>query len=213
MPLQYKLALAANGMIDGPSSIGLTASERLSLLHERRLSWRQLTLGSPDASIHLPRQHGGSEFAGGYFGRCFTAYSPEDVANGQPDLTLVTLPSRSPPVQTKIEAYNFGFRIRDFVLDPSQDLLVLLEVPGLDGRFRIHPRNVGKPSEAHPGADTAVVESKTREDISDLPCELQIADDVVALFVRSATATIVIFNWRTGEELIVRSSNISSLRS
>ncbi|KZV66977.1 hypothetical protein PENSPDRAFT_755247 [Peniophora sp. CONT] len=199
--LQYTLSLAANGMLDGPSSIPLTTAERLALLRTRHAAWRTLSLGLASASIHLPGYCQASDFVGGYFGRCFS-HNLDDVDSiGTPNLTLVTLPSRSPTRELKVETHDVGVHMKDFTLDPSQDLLALLDMLGTDsGTVRIHLRQLNDPTASHPGAGAAMLEAEAELDI--LECTLDIAGDVLALYVRHNTPQVIIFNWRTGEEVV-----------
>ncbi|VDB86096.1 unnamed protein product [Peniophora sp. CBMAI 1063] len=203
VPLQYKLALAATGMIDGPPSFPLTASERLSVLDSRRGRWRDPIIGPPDASIRLPRQGTGYEFAGGYLGRCFPHNQSEISADDAQQFKLVTLPSRTPYREANVETYDLGhIAIEYHTFDPSQDLLVLLERVREDGNIKVHLRRLSIPGTAHPDATSALLSSHADNTEFVMDYELHIADDVVALFWRGPASGVIVFNWRTGEELV-----------
>lgn len=187
-------------MIDGPSSHPLTTSERFSILHARRASWRKLKLGSRETSIHLRGHLKSYEFAGGYLGRVFWRDQTNAHSDAQ-NYVLVALPSGSPHRQETVDTYDIGFSIGCHAFDSSQDLLVLSEIPSLHTGVRIHPRRLSKPSEKHPAA--TVIALTVMAGLFSVDYELYVADDAVAFFIRDASL-IIIFNWRTGEELVVR---------
>ena len=198
-------------MNDGPPSFPLTTSERHSLLVTRRETLRELRLGSPDISIRLPgRSEGyGNEFAGGHFIQCFSQDPEDPLPVGTPHLALITLPSRFPSRQAIVETFDMGFNVTGTASDPSQDLLVLLVMlPG--SQVTIHLRKLSRPSETHPDASAASLAGMTWN--NGPACEHQIADDVVAIFSREESR-VIIFNWRTGEELVVRAVTICSIHA
>ncbi|KAH7926864.1 hypothetical protein BV22DRAFT_1032479 [Leucogyrophana mollusca] len=64
-------------------------------------------------------------------------------ATGTGGLSCVQLPSRFRGIEEKRWTLaNFGFNVRDFTIDPSQDLLVLLEATGLHQSFIVHLRSL-----------------------------------------------------------------------
>lgn len=191
-------------MIDGPSTLPLSASERLSLLQTRRSFWRTLTLGAPSATIQLPGLCQAYDLVGGYYGRCAGPSDIDPAAIDAPDrrlLTLVTLPSSNPLQDVKVETHDVGVQTKDFAMDPSQDMIALLEMPRPDERARLHLRRLSEPGINHPEAAVDILEGRTGSFIDE--CMLDIADDVVALYVRQLAPRVIIFNWKTGEELVV----------
>ncbi|VDB86094.1 unnamed protein product [Peniophora sp. CBMAI 1063] len=201
--LQYSLALSATGTYDGPASLPLSTSERLSLLQTRRKSWRTLTLNEPAASIHLPGNCQAYDLVGGYYGKCAGPADTESDSlepGERRSITLVTLPSNNPRREAGIETYDLGVQIKDFAMDPSQDLIAFLEMPRQDGRVRLHMRRLSEPGAAHPLASVGVLEGSAGRFVRE--CMVDIAEDVVALYARELGPRVIIFNWRTGEELV-----------
>ena len=73
-------------------------------------------------------------------------------------------------------------------------------MPAVDGRIRLHLRRLTEPEVSHPEASVDVLQGRV-ESVQE--CMLDIADDVVALYVRVLTPKVIIFNWKTGETLVV----------
>ncbi|KAI9461008.1 hypothetical protein BJY52DRAFT_1415680 [Lactarius psammicola] len=112
--LQYRIALFASGMVDGPPG-DLTASERLELLRSYSASWKNIewnehtTIPSPVG--HLWELYGN-----------VWAHS-----RGSDAIEFVQLPSRLRGIPMRQWTLRFDFALRDFGMDPSQDLLVTIE--------------------------------------------------------------------------------------
>lgn len=195
-------------MLDGPSTLPLGASERSALLKARRESWRTLILDAPTASIHLPGPCQAYDLVGGLYGKCIG--TPELNPNSEDDssgrtITFVTLPSSDPPQDVKVETHDLGIHAKDFATDPSQDLMVLLEWPGQVGIARLHIRRLSEPGVRHPDAGVGVLEGRMDRFTHESECMVDVADDVVALYVREITPTVIIFNWKNGGTLVVSS--------
>lgn len=118
--LQYTIELAVAGMEDGPPS-ALTPTERLAMLRERQEAWRELRWRSRQ---EYPMLEGGVwELYGGVIAQ----------ADGDRTLAFTQLPSdirRIEEKHWKIE--DVGVVIRDFSMDPAQDLLIVVEHHELD---------------------------------------------------------------------------------
>ena len=112
---QYKIELAVAGMEDGPPS-ALTPSDRLAILRERQEAWRTLQWRSKH---EYPMLGGGMwELYGGVLAQ----------ASGNRTLVFNQLPSVIRGIEEKewrIE--DVGMTIRDFGMDPTQDLLIIME--------------------------------------------------------------------------------------
>lgn len=104
--------------IDGPigtKGSPLSPSARLSLLQEHIDRWH--TLDWTETRIHLPRGHL-YEFSTGVY--CLATNNT---------LTALELPSRVRGTEARQWTHDdFGFELIDFAFDPSQDLLVLVEL-------------------------------------------------------------------------------------
>ena|ERR1700677_4842495 len=101
-------------MIDGPPG-GLTTSERLELLRRYEASWKNIewsehnTIVSPDGQLW--------EFYGNVWAH----------SRGRDAIEFVQLPSRIRGIPMRQWTLSFDFAVRDFSMDPSQDLLVTIE--------------------------------------------------------------------------------------
>ena len=112
---QYRIELAVAGMQDGPSST-LPTADRLAILRERQAAWDTLTW----RERHEQPMGAGSvwELYGGVLAQ----------SEGKRTLTLRQLPSVIRGIPDKQwEIADVGFDIRDFGMDPAQDLLVGVE--------------------------------------------------------------------------------------
>ena len=164
-------------------------------------------LRSYDIIINEPCQ--AYELVGGVFAKAM----PNPEKNLEPDhrntnyhirrMRFINLPTAEHPPDTW-EIEDVGFDIRDFAIDPGQDLLVLLQhetsthghpyfLQGIHIHFRTMSENVGHPLAAH------------RDVFCHAPhflsgAEIQIADDVVSVQTRQK---LLIWNWKTGILLVV----------
>lgn len=117
--LQYEIRLDAWGYEDvGPSnSDGVSVAERMKRLEEHIIAWS--TLDWHETSIVLPKP-GVRHISQGVW-----VAVPLSLRN---TLMCIDLPSRLWGRPCATRNLSFSFPIRDFVVDPSQDLLILLEV-------------------------------------------------------------------------------------
>lgn len=116
--LQYIIELAVAKQINGPPS-AVSSSRRLELLKNYQSAWKNLKWSR---EVKIPIESGGLwELYGGV------------LAQNRADGAIVfhQLPSdlRSIDARTWTLGPDFGMMIRDFAMDPSQDLLVLIESP------------------------------------------------------------------------------------
>lgn len=120
--LQYKIELAIAGMEDGPSSILLHA-DRLQRLRDREAAWHRLQWTSDKI---IPMQPGGVwELYGGVLAQ----------AKSRDTLSFTRLPSEVRGIEEKHWELNLPVLVRDFGMEPSLDLLVVIEQ--LSGRYVI----------------------------------------------------------------------------
>ncbi|KAL7284613.1 LOW QUALITY PROTEIN: hypothetical protein ACG7TL_001908 [Trametes sanguinea] len=119
----YKVELAANGLENGTHNT-LTVAERLRMLKMRTEAWDDLAW---TAREEVPMLQGGVwELYGGVLGQ----------AEGSRTLVFNQLPSNLRGIegrQWRIE--DVGVNIRDFGMDPAQDLLIIIENRVDGGRF------------------------------------------------------------------------------
>ena len=112
---QYRIALFASGLTNGAPG-DLTTSERFDLLRKYEASWKNIERNEHNTIIS--GQGGVWELYGNVW-----AHSKErdDV------IEFVQLPSRIRGIPMRQWTLRFEFAVRDFSMDPSQDLLVAIE--------------------------------------------------------------------------------------
>ena len=111
---QYRIALFASGMEDGPPG-DLTTSNRLDLLRHYEASWKNISEWNEHTIVS--GRGGVWELYGNVW-----AHSRESGV-----IEFVQLPSRIRGIPMRQWTLKFGFAVRDFSMDPSQNLLVTIE--------------------------------------------------------------------------------------
>ena len=115
--IQYAIELAVAGAVDGPPG-GLTVIDRLNRLRTHQSAWDTMTW-SQDSFIKRIRGHVW-ELYGGVLAQCNSANA----------FLFWQLPSASRGIEAKqwtICPDEREVKIRDFTIDPSQDLLVIID--------------------------------------------------------------------------------------
>ncbi|KAH9981649.1 hypothetical protein BJV74DRAFT_887389 [Russula compacta] len=112
---------------------------------------------------------------------------------------------------------DLGVRIKDFALDPAQDLIVLLEhrpavgpiastSPTVGADIRVHLRKLSAGVVApHPAAKNPVLCMRALGPVHG--CMIQIVEDVVGMYFWMPFHGVLIWNWMTGEELVFIQEN------
>lgn len=124
--IQYILDLARSGLVQS-KEIGLRPAESLELLRSYTERWASLT---PLAtySIFLSEPSYAYELVDGIFAKAMPTDATWDIQSPSRTLTFYTLPTaRSNGVWSQKVIKDLGCNIKDFAIDPGQDLLVLLE--------------------------------------------------------------------------------------
>ncbi|KAI8989158.1 hypothetical protein BD414DRAFT_486239 [Trametes punicea] len=200
--LQYKIKLAVNGMENGPHST-LTVAERLRVLKARQEAWDSLAWTSRE---EIPMLRGGVwELYGGVLGQ----------GEGSRTLVFKQLPSTLRGIEGKewrIE--DVGVNIRDFGMDPAQDLLLIIEnrVEGAGLTCSVHLRSLatGKP---HPAAPRPAILSHHPQR-GRYSYTIQTSEEYVAILMTSGDedhSELLIWNWKTGQRrLYITGSDLSS---
>ena len=118
--MQYAIELAAAGQVNGPESSAISSASRLGALKNHQSSWDNLKWSR---ELRIPMKNGDLwELYGGVL-----AQSTEEGT-----LTFMQLPSDLRSIEQKVWTLgDFGLVVRDFGMDPSQDLLVLIQTPDL----------------------------------------------------------------------------------
>jgi hypothetical protein len=116
--LQYAIELAAAGQVNGPETSATSSAIRLEALKKHQSSWDSLKWSR---ELRFPMESGGLwELYGGVLA--------QSTAEGM--LTFMQLPSDLRSIEEKVWTLGkFGFVVRDIGMDPSQDLLVLIQSP------------------------------------------------------------------------------------
>ncbi|KAF5376483.1 hypothetical protein D9615_008641 [Tricholomella constricta] len=190
--LTYIIELAQDGMIDNPS-MQMSHAERLLRLRDRRKAWNSLDWRAssvvPIKGLCHAYELVNGVFAKGIGGRDFTvAWLPSVDAKGH-----------------RLHRDDLKIRLRDFAIDPGQDLIIFLEED--DGPFinnrsvTLHVRSI-MTHEAHPKARYPVLQ------FNGPPHEvfgafirnlfLQVADDIVAVLLSTGSPRLLLWNWREG---------------
>ena len=113
---EYKIELALAGCEDGPRS-ELSYATRLERVKEYQAAWKEVNWRSEQV---VPMLMGGVwELYGGVLAQ----------ARGRETLVFKQIPSEIKGIEEKDWECHVGFNIRDFGMDPSQDLLVCIERP------------------------------------------------------------------------------------
>jgi hypothetical protein len=187
----------------------------MELLLERRAAWRALR-PRRRAAVALAGHCHAYELVGGLFAKALEEYGAARR------LVASWLPSTA-VAETRLVVDDLGVRIKDFALDPAQDLVVLLEHRPAAGPFastsssaaagadiRVHLRRLSAGVVApHPAAKNPVLCHRALGPVHG--CMIQIVEDVVGMYFWMPFHGVLIWNWMTGEELVVRPQNPSPL--
>jgi hypothetical protein len=126
--LEYRIELFAANLTDGLAVASRSTKSRLFRLKQHQTAWNNLTwshmqpIPLTDTELKIP-VHTSWELVGGMLG----------LADHR-SIRFVRLPSLLRDIaQEEWRFDDIGFHIRDFTMDRSQDLLVLLERLDLDG--------------------------------------------------------------------------------
>ena len=167
------------------------------------------------ASVALTGHCHAYELVGGLFAKALEEFGAARM------LVASWLPS-SLAGETRLIVDDLGVRIKDFALDPAQDLIVLLEhrpptgpiatssttssaYPdmGTGADIRVHLRRLSAGAVApHPAASNPVLCRRATSAVHG--CMIQIVEDVVGMYFWMPFHGVLIWNWMTGEELVVR---------
>ncbi|KAI0329467.1 hypothetical protein GY45DRAFT_1371545 [Cubamyces sp. BRFM 1775] len=194
--LQYKVELEAEGLVDGVGC-PLPVVERYELLLERRRRWRYLDWSQVTA-IPTPALCQAYELVDGVF-----ASSMSTGLGASRHLSLTRLPTASEPAQIT-EREDLGVHIRDFAIDPSQDLVALVvdddaEDDSDQNHICVHLRTASE-NKPHPGAAKKELNAPIPFQVG--TSFIQIVDDVIGVFFWVHGPGLIIWNWRTGRIVV-----------
>jgi len=178
----------------------------MDLLLERRVAWRALH-PRRRAAVALGGHCHAYELVGGLFAKALEEFGAARR------LVASWLPTNDVD-ETRLVVDDLGVRIKDFALDPAQDLIVLLEhcpvagptantsaaTAGTD--IRVHLRKLSAGVVApHPAAKVPVLCRRALGPVHG--CMIQIVEDVVGMYFWMPLHGVLIWNWMAGEELVV----------
>ncbi|KZT07120.1 uncharacterized protein LAESUDRAFT_699525 [Laetiporus sulphureus 93-53] len=200
--IQYKIELDVDGLEDGlPSQ--MSTKERLELLLDRRRRWRKLDWVER-VTVPSPRLSHAYELVGGVYAKG----APFGETNGSHVFSATWLPSRMQAMR-KVERDDVGVSMRDFALDPSQDLVAFFAVPdpSANGRLlaQVALRKLST-NEPYPGVARKVLRVLLPPFLPG-HAVIQIVDDVIGVFSLSEERGLVIWHWRSARVLVHRVGN------
>ncbi|KAH9031028.1 hypothetical protein EDB85DRAFT_2146371 [Lactarius pseudohatsudake] len=146
------------------------------------------------------------ELAGGLFAKAIEEFGAARR------LVASWLPSNTAD-ETRLVIDDLGVRIKDFALDPSQDLIAFLEhcpaasasssAPNSGAGVCVHLRKLSAGAVVpHPAVKVPVLCSRAPGPVHG--CMIQVVEDIVGVYFRMPLHGVLIWNWMTGEELVVR---------
>lgn len=200
---QYEIELAVSGMVDGPLS-PFTTSDRLALLKERNAAWESLRwVESQDVPMmrgHIWELYGG----------VFAQSSTPDV------LHFRQLPSKYRKIEEKTWRVTLDMHVRDFTMDPAQDLLVLIEEPtpspnanATTHSILIHLRSLTTGDRHKLAPQPAILVHALDAPNDGATYTLQVCDHLLGVLLirhEDTDAELTIWDWTTGKIILTRSS-------
>ncbi|KAF8956210.1 hypothetical protein BDZ97DRAFT_1959013 [Flammula alnicola] len=207
--LQYTIELALNGMQDAGTDIPY--AELLSRLRSRRTAWTQLDCKDLTV-IPIGNECQAYELVGGAFAK----------SSGQ-DLKVMWLPTATNEGHT-LYRLSVGIPIRDFAIDPTLDVVAILEDDNLPMSFtqarhvRIHIRSIST-NHTHPLARQSPlcfdVPAHSEYGNALFTAVIQLAEDLVSLYTSKGHTVfmprVLIWNWKKG--VLIYDSDITGLPS
>ncbi|EJD01821.1 uncharacterized protein FOMMEDRAFT_141075 [Fomitiporia mediterranea MF3/22] len=204
--VQYHVELGIAGMDDGSPfpHARFTTDERLARLRLYQSRWKYFS----HAREQTVRKVNGAiwELASGVLAQGIrTGFNEVTGAQETRKLLFTRLPSNA-RVDSKMREWThegYDFSIRDFTIDPKQDLLVLLRAENENmGLAELHIRSLWT-NENHPAARLAVLVHKLYGGTRAKSHSLQICHDRFAVLhnavAGNAPEKLVVYNWKKGE--------------
>lgn len=210
--LQYAIELGACGMVVTDSKTLSTAECHRSLI-DRQHAWRMAEWKVTE-TVPISGHCDAYEFVSGVFAKTMTPGGLSAPMTSR-HFTAVWLPTLTQKGRTIVHE-ELGISTKDFAIDPTQDLLVLVEgypVIGVTGSVvtspfgdvNVHIRRLST-NKPHDRARYPVL-TRTFAGRTYRRCSVQIADDVVVLLLSGGVfpeMLILIWNWKTGDLLVSR---------
>ncbi|THH03402.1 hypothetical protein EW145_g6285 [Phellinidium pouzarii] len=180
LSLQYKIELGADGLVNGPSG-GLPVPERIRALHARRAAWRSLAFRRK-VTIPVPGECHAYELVGGVFAKAMHRDGSLGMGltpnPGSRHFNMIKLPTPTGESETVVRE-DIGMLCRDFAIDPTQDLIALVEQPDAESpSVSVHLRTIST-NEKHPTTSVPVITQSLKASFDG--AEIQICEDVIAV--------------------------------
>ncbi|KAI6108453.1 hypothetical protein EDD16DRAFT_1619560 [Pisolithus croceorrhizus] len=208
-PLQYALELAIAGKQDNPLS-SFDFSHKLAALRRYQDAWGTLQWTN---TKDIPMLRGNVwELYGGVLA----------LSDLNRTIRFRRLPSQIREIEEHVWSVSTSdMDLRDFTIDPAQDLLVLIARPrrhrALDTRLEtaVHLRSLTTGSRHPLAPDPSILRHSINEGVVELSFIVQVCEDCVAVHFISheaAPSELVVWNWKTGrKELNLRSPNLKAI--
>ncbi|KAH7907612.1 hypothetical protein BJ138DRAFT_1159727 [Hygrophoropsis aurantiaca] len=210
--LQYHIELCLDGMTDGPPG-PISPAERLQRLRDLRHAWSALEWRK-SLLIPMPGACMAYELVGGVFAKV----NAISGGRGSQQFRAVWLPSADQLEQSLIRD-DLAIPTRDFAIDPSQDLIALVEAEDRNGdilaafghffptaNLCIHLRTIST-NAPHPQAQSPVIRLSLFLPINN--AFIQFVNDVLGIlfFTEPLRPRIILWNWKTGKTLVDQDSD------
>ncbi|THH13361.1 hypothetical protein EW146_g6840 [Bondarzewia mesenterica] len=193
--LQYAVGLAAARSHDGPASHHSTA-ERLQTLREHQIAWRKLEW----------KEHAIFPMA---VGNVWELYGGVFVQSNNHSKTLYfkQLPSVLRGIDMRDWDLTFEFRIRDFGIDPAQDLLIVIQESYQSGInvCNIHLRSISSGAAHSAAPKSSLLQHSLHAIQEDWSYSIIIdGDHLGILFINNEEADneFVVWNWKSGDIIL-----------
>lgn len=182
--LRYNVELWADGMVAGFATV--PAVERLEALYAYRRAWSNMNLTAQTVISIDPAARAYELVHGVLAQQSMSVFAATWLPSGRDHTTKQT------------SRVDLGVEPRDFVMDPTQDLVAFVYERAGDFA-RVECRSLSS-LQAHPLAAVPILSFPV--DLPLGPLAFEIADDVIGLFL-ARFGRIVIFNWRRGTLIMV----------
>ncbi|KAF8169636.1 hypothetical protein BJ912DRAFT_999277, partial [Pholiota molesta] len=193
--LVYTIQLHLDGLKDGGTTIPYP--DLIGSLARRRQAWLSPERIEP-VTLYTQDDCRAYELAGGAF-----------ASTSENRLEILWLPTSNGVKGCTLQEASMGISVRDFTMDPTQDLIILLEdtgTPSITSAHAIHIRAISSTA-IHPLAKQSPLQFTGP--FGDLATAinytvLQIARDIVALYYRNVLLEprVLIWDWITSELIL-----------
>ncbi|TFK51304.1 hypothetical protein OE88DRAFT_1659202 [Heliocybe sulcata] len=219
--IRYLLELAYDGLLPHPSASETDAHACLAALRSRRAAWKYLQWKGV-STVVVPGPCQAYELVGGVFAK--SMHAGPGVVPGSQHFLFSWLPTSQGPVnapsgggvsnegsqfdfargsnnRSTIVRNDIGIPTRDFAIDPTQDLIVLIEhddgptLTSPHAIVQIHLRTLST-NVYHPNTTCPIFRHVTPFRIGN--AFIQIVDDVVGLFFWADGPGLLIWSWKDG---------------